>query len=266
MKLSRFFLIVCAAALLGACEGAPIEAPGSGEPPTVSPLFAHNVLLEPTTVPAPAAILQTPGPSGQVASAAGDLSTSSAPSSNAPGDQLVEMVIYDDGLNPDWTLDNSWGAKVDPADPGQVYSGTVAAAVTPLEDYGAAFFSVKEGARATYPITEVVGVSLWINSGADYLDPDNLAVTVVGSNDYTYWTRDDKSVQLDDQTFFSESRLYYLGITRSLPPNQWAEAIVWLDKLPYEPDYKYVTGVYVKNDKDFRQTFYIDRVVLLLVQ
>ena len=47
-------------------------------------------------------------------------------------------------------------------------------------------------------------------------------------------------------------------------PDTWVELVVWLDDLPYDPDYTYVTGLYLKNDKVFQQTVYVDRVALLI--
>jgi len=146
------------------------------------------------------------------------------------------------------------------------YTGNVGIEVTPQEDFGTLFFTVEKGAKETYGLDRVLGVSVWINSGDQPLNPNDLSITVVGSNDYTYWVPGDKSVATDSTHFFSESRLYYLGVKNTVPPNTWVEAVVRLDKLPYEPDYKYVTGIYIKNDEWFRRTFYIDQVHLLVVK
>jgi hypothetical protein len=241
--------------VLGGCGVATPATPDRGESPTVSALFdARQRAAPPTVTRAPTATrrpTRTPGPPAAQTSRAS---------------QIAELVIYDETLAPDWSVDASWGIKLDLADSSHAYTGTVAAAVTPLEDYGALFFALKEGARASFPITNVIGVSLWINSGSGSLTPDDLAVTVIGSNDYTYWVKGDASVQLSDQRSFSETRLRYLGITRTLAPEKWAEVVVRLDKLLYDPKYTYVTGVYVKNDQGFRQTYYVDRVALLLLK
>ncbi len=144
------------------------------------------------------------------------------------------------------------------------YSGTVGLSVVPDQDLGRLFFTVRQDAKQSYGLDRVFGVSMWINSGSEALDPGNLSVTVVGSNDYSYWVADDQSVKIDDRHFFSESRLYYLGINRPIPPNTWVEVVVWLDKLPYEPEYKNVTGIYIMNDRGFKREFHIDRVHLLM--
>jgi len=246
--------------LLSGCSAASPAAPGRGEPPTVSALFdASQRAAPPTITRSPTATrrpTRTPGPPAA--------ETGAAPAGRPS--QITELVIFDETLAPDWSVDASWDVKLDLADRSHPYSGGVAAAVTPLKDYGALFFALKEDARVSFPVTNVIGVSLWLNSGDDYLTVDDLAVTIIGSNEYTYWVKDDTSVQLGDLGTFPETRLRYLGFTRPLAPESWAEAVVELTELRYDPDYRYVTGVYIKNDQGFRRTFYVDRVVLLMIK
>lgn len=246
--------------LLSGCSAASPAAPGRGEPPTVSALFdARQRAAPPTITRSPTATrrpTRTPGPPAA--------ETGAAPAGRPS--QITELVIFDETLAPDWSVDASWDVKLDLADHSHAYSGAAAVAVTPLKDYGALFFALKEGARVSFPVTNVIGVSLWLNSGDDYLTVDDLAVTIIGSNDYTYWVKDDTSVQLGDLGTFPETRLRYLGFTRPLAPESWAEAVVELTELRYDPDYRYVTGVYIKNDQGFRRTFYVDRVVLLMIK
>ena len=68
----------------------------------------------------------------------------------------------------------------------------------------------------------------------------------------------------DADSSFSETRLYFLDIKHTIPPDTWVEVVVWLDQLIYDPPYKYVTGVYIKNDQGFFNTFYVDHVSLLV--
>jgi hypothetical protein len=92
---------------------------------------------------------------------------------------------------------------------------------------------------------------------------------VLGSNSYTYWLANDTSVPTDttvtvEAPLFSETRLYDLHINRAIPPGTWVQVVVWLDDLIYDPEYTYVTGMYIKNNKGFLNTFYIDQVNLLM--
>jgi len=116
----------------------------------------------------------------------------------------------------------------------------------------------------------VLGVSFWLNSGDAPVRPDDLAVTVVGSDAFPFWIAGDDSVAINNPAAneelptFSETRLSFLHVDRTLPPQTWIKIEVWLDELLYDPDYTYVTGFYVKNDASFFQTVYIDDVALLL--
>lgn len=244
------FLLV---ALLGACVASP-ALPGAGAPPTVSELFNASHLA------AQAAATAGPLPTRRPTRTPLPPAEATATAETELGGKVVEWVIYDDGLDPDWTAEGSWGINLDLASRAQAYSGTLAASVGPTEDYGAFFLALKPDATRTLPLADVLGVSVWLNGGADGLAPDDLAITVIGSNDYTYWTKDDASVELKDPRPFSESRLVHLGMERSLAPNTWTEIVVRLDRLLYQPDFNYVTGVYVKNDAAYRQTYYVDRV------
>ena len=180
--------------------------------------------------------------------------------------RIVTTTIYDEQLNKDWTIDFSKGMDIQLGDTARAHQGSKAIAISPLQDYGTALFAVREGVTQTYPYSAVLGVSFWINSGADTLNTDSLAVTIIGSNDFGYYAPNDNSVATDNQRFFSETRLYYLRVNRDLPPNTWLEITVWLDSLPYDPLYKNVTGVYLKNDAGLRQTFYVDQIDLLMAK
>ena len=68
-----------------------------------------------------------------------------------------------------------------------------------------------------------------------------------------------------DNPTFSETRLYFLGINRDIPPETWVNVEVWLDDLQYDPIYEYVTGFYIKNDEGFGQTFYVDAVRIIML-
>lgn len=242
------FLLV---ALLAACAAS--GGAGLGVAPTVSDLFnAETMTAQQRATRGPTA---TRRPTSTPVPPAAETATAEA----VLGGRVVDWVIYDDQLDRAWSADDSWDIRLDLSSRKEVQSGAVSAAITPTKDYGAFFLALKEGGR-TLPITDVIGVSLWINSGDDVLTPEDLAVTVIGSNDYTYWVKSDTSVELTDPRPFSESRLVHLGMNHSIPPHTWIEIVVRLDQLIYQPDFNYVTGVYVKNDKQFRQTYYVDRV------
>lgn len=184
------------------------------------------------------------------------------------------VVIYDDQLNPQWSVEQSTASTIDLAAQGLNFqaldaqktlsSGAATIAISPQADYGKIFFTVRPESGASYQRTNVLGVSFWLNSGSDGIGPADLAVAVVGSNSLPYWTPDDKSVFPDNKGKFSETRLYFLKINRTIPPHTWLNLVVWLNELQYDPVYKYVTGFYIKNDLGFRSTYDLDQVSLVM--
>ncbi len=229
--------------------------------------------LPPTsTPPAPAALLP---PTSTPPALTAPLPPTSPPA--APDEQIASIPIYDDHLHPDWNAEQSQGVAYDLASETYVYSGRVAIAVAPQRRYGQFFLTVREDAQTVYNRNEILGVSFWLSGGANAVDPGDLAITVVGSNAYPYWVAGDTSVQqaagipdsaiTDEFPLFSETRLYFLDINRTIPPDTWVEVVLWLDEREFDPDYRYITGIYIKNDDPaFLPTFYVDRMSLLLIR
>lgn len=249
-----------------------VSPPHADAPPTISHLFAVQPTLTPRPLPPrlptltpTAAPLVSPTPPITVA-ATGPPAATATPIADRPNDgRLRELVIFDDELNPNWRLNESWGISLTLTQTAVVYSGTVAAAVTPQEEFAAIFFTVAPETEQTYLRDDVLGVSLWLNSGDASLSLDEMAIAIIGSNAHPYWDADDDSVELaDGEQFFSETRLYYLGFNQAIPPNQWIEFVVWLDRLPYDPDYRYITGIYIKSGDLALDIYYLDRLTLLL--
>lgn len=186
----------------------------------------------------------------------------------------AELVIYGDELNPSWSIDQSsdtqinlwdnshWFQRFEPTQ--ERNSSATAIAVSPQADYGTLFFTVRPESDARYERQKVLGVSFWLHSGSDGIATDALAVAVVGSNALPYWTASDHSVFPDQSGSFSETRLYFLKINRTIPASTWINVVVWLDDLEFDPFYRYVTGFYIKNEVGFRSTYYVDQVALLL--
>jgi hypothetical protein len=175
-----------------------------------------------------------------------------------------KLVIYDESLDENWILEHSNQVNYNLKDTMVAHNGTFALSFTPMASFSSLFFTVREGAQQAYPRDQVAGVSFWLYSGNDNVKTSDLAVTVVGSNQYPYWVLDDNSVNSSLSPKFSETRLYDLDINYDIPSNTWVQIDVWLDKLHFDPDYKYVTGFLIKNDKGFYNTVFIDQVELLL--
>lgn len=253
-----------------------VEAPSSeadpsgarGAPPTVAALF----LAQPNKAVSPTAKAQDVPIILQPTAQTNNRATTAATQAQAA--VYPEVVIYDDQLHPSWSIEQSAKSAINLAatdlnfqslDLQQEHnSGATAIAVTPQADYGTLFFTVRPESGAVYQRQSVLGVSFWLNSGSSGIGPADLAVAVVGSNAFPYWTPDDQSVFPDKKGAFSETRLYFLKINRTIPPHTWLNLVVWLNDLQYDPVYQYVTGFYLKNDVGFRGTYYLDQVALLM--
>ena len=181
--------------------------------------------------------------------------------------ELDSFYIYNDGLSPSWELENSEGMEYELQNETFAYSGENSVAVTPRADFGELLFSVSGESTRQFPRERVLGVNFWIYGGEEYIGTSDLAVAVVGSNESSSYRPDDESVENPDdgQPTFSETRLYFLGINRDIPPETWVNVEVWLDDLQYDPIYEYVTGFYIKNDEGFGQTFYVDDVRIIML-
>jgi hypothetical protein len=184
-------------------------------------------------------------------------------------DQIAGISIFEDALNADWSAKSSSKVTYDLASTAVVHEGKKAIMVTPTDDFGLFFLTVRKEALKIYPRDRILGISFWLNGGAGSIATSDLAVTVTGSNKYSYWVADDTSVKVDtpvtaDSPLFSETRLYFLHINHSIPPNTWVEVILWLDDRIYDPNYVNITGIYIKNDKGFLHSYYIDDVQLLV--
>jgi hypothetical protein len=175
-------------------------------------------------------------------------------------------VVYDDEFDPDWRILDNAGVDYTNSTGSYVFQGEKSLAVTPRKDFGTLFFAVKPQNQTSFPRQRVLGLSFWINGGENSIQIGDLAVAIVGSNDLAYYLPDDHSAYVTSDPPFSETRLYYLGFNRSIPPKTWVKVQVWLADLIYDPIYKYVTGFYIKNDKGFYQTYYVDDFSLTMLK
>lgn len=263
----RLVMLVFLTALLltGCTAGASTYTGDSGvsQPtPTVSSVFSSALPVATAQVP-------TPVRDTAVGSAARLDDTYASRDTPARGDQVVEIPVYGDDLDGSWTLENSTMMSYNLEHTRYVDRGRYAIEAAPTAGSGMLYFTVRQNTRQIFPRAQVLGVKFRLSGGADFIENDALAVTVVGSNRQPFWVPGDNSVQLegrvtDDLPVFSETRLYYLDINETIPPNTWVDIVVWLDDLVYDPDYAYVTGFYVKTAPDLLERFYIDQVNVIL--
>ena len=289
MKIFRILLATWL--LLAGCRGATATsvAQPAGPKPTVIPLFdgelGTHLRIDPTGAMEPVAmsgeelfgpmqkVTPVPLPTKPPAVGSPPIAQGIGQDDIAAHADYEQITIFDDTLNPNWTLDTSEKMESNPMDTSHWYevlsateeidSGAVAIAATPKADFGTLFFSVQPGATSIYLRENILGLSIWLNSGLQMMDTGDLAIAVVGSNEVPYWRPNDFSVFGDSKETFSETRLYYLNVNRAIPANTWVNVVVWLDDLLYDPPYEYVTGFYIKNDVGYQNTYYVDNVSLI---
>ncbi len=179
--------------------------------------------------------------------------------------QTMTITIYADELSSDWQLLESDTVETNLSDTTRVHNGRSSIAITPSEDFSAQLFVLSEEAERAYPQDRLVAIYFWLNSGDDFLALEDLAFTILGSNDYPYYVAEDESVFIDGEFPFSETPLYYLGLNQAIPPDTWVEVEVLLDNLVFDPVYEYVTGFYIKNDAGYFNTFYVDDISFMML-
>lgn len=180
-------------------------------------------------------------------------------------DQISSEEIFSEDLNPDWTVITSDGMEVEIENTEIAHSGGRSIAFVPSGETSSISLVVREGAQRIYRRDQVLGVRFWMNPGDGLVEPDDLTVSVVGSNAVPHWSENDLSVTNSVDPVFPETRLYYLGFNRSVPKSTWVEVEVWLDSLIYDPIYTYVTGIAIKNDPDLQSKVYLDDVQILML-
>jgi hypothetical protein len=176
------------------------------------------------------------------------------------------QTLYADSFNPNWKAERDNRVNVTIRSRDIPRQGDYSIRITPKERLRPVYFIVTEDSSDIYLRSQVLGFRFWINAGSDFLEPEDLSVTVLGSNEHPYYVSGDRSVTSSYDPIFSETRLYFLGFNRSVPAYTWAEVIVWLDDLIYDPIYEYVVGFYLKNGENFTRTYYLDDVQVILTE
>jgi hypothetical protein len=218
--------------------------------PTVSPLFLD--------------LRQNPTPQASDTSA-----TASSPehtSSSTIGLTTSTNPIYNEKLDQNWTIRHNSGISVNLMSRDAANSGDYSLAVTPIKGSSRLYFTVKANSSQIYPRDSILGLSFWLYSGGQIIQPDDMSVSMSGSNAYSYWVADDTSVKNIYEPVFSETRLYYLGINRSIPPETWVKVELWLDDRIYDPDYINITGFYLTIADTITDTIFLDDIELISLE
>lgn len=260
------FVLAALLVLVGCSQSAELNGEPTPRPTaTIAPFFggAAQVLPDvmiPTALPRPTSSVEASAPDDPFAPVNGQRDPLS--------DLVVEVPIFDDGLDANWSLEYSFDQLTNARSGRYSASGATALEVVPLAPFGGVVFTLSESSRNLYPRADIMGVRFAVSGGAAPLAPHNLIVKVLGSNRYPFHVEGDNSVPRPDwlradKPIFDEVGLDTLGMQRTLEPGEWAEVDLWLDTYD-QVTYTYVTGLVIFNDELFMRPFYIDNVRLLV--
>jgi len=183
--------------------------------------------------------------------------------------KLIVVPVYNDVLSGSWSIKNSVQTIIDVQNQEYVDQGRFAIKAQPQSTSSILYFTLDKTIKKYLLRNKVQALRFYLSGGNYALSKESMVVAVIGSNIHPYWVKNDTSVRIEGritnkQPVFSETRLFYLGINRAIPPKTYVKVILWLNDRIYDPPYTYVTGFYIKTDKVSAPTFYIDNVSLLI--
>lgn len=187
-------------------------------------------------------------------------------------------VIYYDGLASDWDIQST--GVFTTGYTGAAATGSASIIFTPTLGARVLFFTVKQSAERTYLHKDVLGITFQMTSPDGNIGKDDVAMTVIGSNRKRYWIEGDRSVRnvgepnlvgrLKDDAIsntysdiYPETSIQYLHVARAIPHGKWVPINNYLPERVFAPDYKYVTGFYIKVDQYFEGRILIDDIRLI---
>lgn len=176
------------------------------------------------------------------------------------------VLVYDEVLNSDWTVRNSPGVQFDLAYDEMAHNGDVSIEYAPGEDLGSFFLQVRPDAANAYLRDDIIGLSFWLYTGEEPLATEDLALIVVGSYDFPYWSAVDESIDPEEYvpTMAGGKHAFDLRFNRVISPETWVQVIIFFDDVRYDTDYTYITGLNLMNNAGVQRTFLIDEFVFIL--
>lgn len=184
----------------------------------------------------------------------------------APRPQFFTVRVYEDGLNPNWAVQEDTEMEIDLKSASQVYRGYAAISFSPNEESNSTLFlAVPDGAEEVYRRDQAAKLSFWLFSPDTPLYLDQFFITLVGSNRQPYWSAEEKKVA-DYLSVFPRISLDKLGFDRAIPANAWIMVEIDLaEALTVEPEYLYITGISFKSTAGPNHVLLIDDISLKML-
>lgn len=175
-----------------------------------------------------------------------------------------KVTIYSDGFNPNWFFTTTQGEDANPRSRILVYNGLFSLAITPQKSGSHVFFLVQTNSEQVYPRAQVHGFQFRLNPGTHPLPISDLSVSILGNQEQVE-IRDPLTLgESLDQFIFTDAYVYIPDANPSIPPNTWTEVVVWLDDPISAPEFDYITGLSIRRQEAFMQTFFLDDVQLIV--
>ena len=178
--------------------------------------------------------------------------------------ETLYISIYSEDFNANWELLVGNDEEINLRAQAESYEGFLSIAIMPTKSFSRINFVVKENTKELYPLPQIIGIRFWINPEDYGLSPSDLGLILLGSNEFSYYDKEDGSGSNSDNSITSETRLDLLGYNQPIPANTWTEVTIWVEDLNDEMDYKNLVGFSIINDSGFLQTIYFDVVELIL--
>lgn len=266
----------------------------NGPPPeaTLNPVFVHQqsaTRIVPTRTPPPEATIASLYV--DIVATEVQMTEEAPPEPTATSTPLPTPVptiglntlelIYEDDLNPNWEIvTNADYALVHDRNP---YSGKSSIIFTPTLGARTFMFTVKESADREYRHDEIFGITFQVSSINNHIGLDDMAMTVIGSNEVPYWKFQDFSVEnvgvpnenwvgREDRisnwyaTVYPETLIAFLEVERAIAPKTWTPVNNWLSARLLAPPYEYVTGFYIKTGTLFEGSVQIDDIRIIALE
>lgn len=174
---------------------------------------------------------------------------------------LKTILIYDNKFEPGWGLETE-DVFVETSED-ITFDGSQALKVSPRLAFSKLFIVTTGDNRQPVFREDIIAVSFYLRS-AEPIAFDDMTITAQGSNDNIYWIENDRSAFTTSDVYFADTQLSFLGLG-TIPADTWARVEFLPQEQQFDPVYRNFTGFFLSNASTFLESYYIDRIEILVV-